>query len=108
MRSVPVELALCAAMGGSCSAIDSTHSRVCPSLLEKPGAELKSVRAVETQGILQPMRRLYACSLSSGACERKVNVTSRACRCGSRPSMPSAIDEHVGQPASSLGPTLQA
>jgi hypothetical protein len=45
MRSVPVERELCAAMGGSCSAIGSTHSRVCPSLLEEPRSTLKSVRA---------------------------------------------------------------
>ena len=50
--------------------------------------------------MFQPIRRLYACSFSSGACETYIIVTSRACRCGRATSTLSAIDEHGGQPAS--------
>ena len=52
-----------------------------------------------TQGKLQPMRLLYACSFSSGACETKTTVEARARRCGIRPSTASAIEELTGQPA---------
>src|SRR4029450_11572441 len=97
------EAALCAAIGGRCSSAGATHSRVCASLLEKPRAKVKSVLADEIQGTSQPRRCLYASSFSSGACETRTNVTSRARRWGSKPSTVSAIDEQVGQPASYLG-----
>ena len=38
--------------------ICATASRACSSVCEKPRSKLKSVRAEETQGKLQPMRRL--------------------------------------------------
>jgi hypothetical protein len=60
---------------------------------------LKSLPADETQGMFQPIRRLYTCSFSSGACETYIIVMSRACRYGMAPSTVSAIDEHVGHPA---------
>jgi len=48
---------------------------------------------------LQPIRRRYASSFSSGAREMQTIVTSRAFRCGSTPLKLSAVDEHVAQPA---------
>ena len=62
--SVPVALALCSTIGGSplgdspLSIISATASRLCSSVREKPRSKLKSVLADETQGKLQPMRRL--------------------------------------------------
>ena len=87
------------AIGGSRSSIGVTHSRVCSSLLEKPRSTLKSLPADDTQGKLQPIRRFYARSFASGACETKSMVTSRACRCGTTPLTASAIDEQVVHPA---------
>ncbi len=97
--SVPVSLALRAAIGGSCSSIGSAHSRVCSWLLEKPRSVLNSLLADDTQGKLQPIRCLNACNVSSGACETNSMVTSRALRCGRTPLTLSAIEEQVGQPA---------
>ena len=54
-----------------------------------------------------PIRRLYACSLSSGAREMQVNVTSRAFRWGTAPLKVSAADEHTGQPAVYAGPNMK-
>jgi hypothetical protein len=57
--SVPVELALCATIGGiPASSIGAITSRVSFALLEKPRSKLNSVRAEETHRKLQPMRRL--------------------------------------------------
>jgi len=56
--------------------------------------------ADDAQGKLQPMRPLYARNFSSGACDTKSIVTSRAFRCGTRPLTLSAIDELTGHPAS--------
>jgi len=50
---------------------------------------------------------LYACSLSSGAREMQVNVTSRAFRWGTAPLKVSAADEHTGQPAVYAGPNMK-
>jgi len=98
--SVPLALAFWPTIGGiPASSIGAIASRVSSSLLEKPRSTLKSLLADDTQGKLQPMRRLYACNFSSGACETKSMVTSRAFTCGTRPLTPSAIDELVGQPA---------
>ena len=104
--SVPDERALLSTTGGNASTtwpgseICSTASRDCSSVCEKPRSKLKSPGVAETHGICQPMRRLYACSFSSGACETRSIVASRACRCGTTPSIESAIDELTGQPAS--------
>jgi hypothetical protein len=73
---------------------------------ETPRSKLKSLPAVEAQGMLQPILRLYAWSLSSGARETRSIVTSRAWRWGRTPSMVSAIDEQAGQRASKLGPNM--
>src|SRR6266511_1571720 len=105
--SVPLSLALRSAIGGRASSIGATHSRVCSSLLEKPRSRLNSLLADDTQGKLQPMRRLYVCNFSSGACDTKSMVTSCAFRCGTTPLTASAIDEQVVQPASELGPNMK-
>ena len=94
--SVPLALALRSTIGGSDPRLCATQARVCSSLLEKPRSALKSLSADDAQGMLQPMRRLYACSLSSGARDTKSIVTSCAFRCGIRPLTPSAIDELTG------------
>ena len=60
---------------------------------------LNSLLADDTQGKLQPIRRLNACNVSSGACETNSMVTSRAFRCGRTALTLSAIEEQVGQPA---------
>src|SRR5215831_15061267 len=99
MTSVPESPALRAAIGGSCSRIGSTHARVRSSLNENPRSALNSLLADDTQGKLQPIRRLYACNFWSGACETNSMVTSRAFKCGTIPLTPSAIDEQVVQPA---------
>jgi hypothetical protein len=70
------------------------------SPLENPRSKLKSFVADETQGKVQPMRRLYTCSFWSAACETQIMVTSRAFKCGTTPLNASAIDEQVVQPAS--------
>src|SRR4029453_8433205 len=98
MTSVPLSCALRPAIGGSASRFGSTHARVPSSLLEKPRAKLKSFFSDETQGKVQPMRRLYACSFWSAACETQIMVTSRAFKCGTTPLNASAIDEQVVQP----------
>src|SRR6266511_1433495 len=50
--SVPVELALCATIGGSAvSIISATSSRVCSSVREKPRSRLKSVREDAVDGV---------------------------------------------------------
>jgi len=46
------------------------------------------------------MRRLYAWIFSIGAWETRIIVASRALRCGTTPSIESAIDELIGHPAS--------
>jgi hypothetical protein len=97
--SVPLALALRSTIGGRDPGFSAAHARVCSSLLEYPRSALNSLLADYTHGKLQPMRRLYACSFSSGACDTKSIVTSRAFRCGTRPLMLSAIDELTGQPA---------
>ena len=61
---------------------------------------MKSPGEAETHGMLQPMRRLYAWSFSIGAWETRIIVASRAFRCGTTPSIESAIDELIGHPAS--------
>src|SRR5437870_6651032 len=100
--SVPLARALRPAIGGSCSRIGATHARVCSSLLEKPRSKLNSLLVDDIQGKLQPMRRLYACNFSSGACETQSMVTSRAFRWGTIPLNLYAIDEKVVQTSSSL------
>src|SRR5438067_5787819 len=105
--SVPLARALRPAIGGSCSRIGATHARVCSSLLEKPRSKLNSLLVDDIQGKLQPMRRLYACNFSSGACETQSMVTSRAFRWETIPLNPSAIDEQVVQPALQLAPNMK-
>jgi hypothetical protein len=68
-------------------------------LAEKPRSRLNSLRAGDTHGKVQPIRRLNACNVSSGAWETNSMVTSRAVRCGRTPLTLSAIEEQVGQPA---------
>src|SRR5262249_58788559 len=97
-RAVPVGSALRAAVGGSWSRMGSARARVCSWLLEKPRSVLNSLWADDTQGNLQFIRCLNACSVSSGACETTSMVTSRAFRCGRTPLRLSAIEEQVGQP----------
>jgi hypothetical protein len=50
---------------------------------------------------------LYAWSLSSGAREMQVNVTSRAFRWRTAPLKVSAPDEQAGQPAVYAGPNMK-
>ena len=45
------------------------------------------------------MRRLYACSLASGARDTAVSATSWLARWVAKPLKPSAIIEQDGQPA---------
>src|SRR5260370_8366510 len=105
--SVPVSLALRAAIGGSWSSIGAAHSRVCSWLLEKPRSVLNSLLADDTQGKLQPIRRLNACNVSSGACETNSMVTSRAFRCGRTALTLSAIEDQARPPPAYPGPTTQ-
>src|SRR6266487_2416482 len=93
--SVPHSTASSATGPGSPSRNGATCSAVCDTSKSK----LKSLPADETHGKLQPMRRLYACSFSSGARETQTYVTSRAVRWGTAPSTVSAADEQTGQPA---------
>ena len=54
------------------------------------------------------MRRLYACSFSSGARETQTQVRVGPVRKVEwKPLKPSAIDEHEGQPASNSGPNMK-
>ena len=53
------------------------------------------------------MRSLYARSFSNGAREAQIIVTSRARRWTTMPSMVSAIEEQVVQPASYVGPNMK-
>src|SRR4029450_8423468 len=105
--SVPVARAFCAAIGGSVSITGAKASRICSTVCETPKSKLKSLRPEETQGKLQPIRSLKACSFSSGARETKTKVTSRAWRWGTKLLTASAIDEFVGQPATELGPNMR-
>jgi hypothetical protein len=56
---VPLARALWSTIGGApASSIGATAARVCSSVREKPKSKLKSPPADETQGMLQPIRRL--------------------------------------------------
>src|SRR6185295_20142712 len=77
----------------------STASRAAVSVCEKPRSKLKSPGDDDTQGIDQPILRLYGWIFSIGACETRIIVASRALRWGTTPSIESAIEELTGQPA---------
>ena len=62
-------------------------------------SKLKSLSFDEAHGKLQPMRRLYACSLSSGARDTAQSITSWFARWVANPLKPSAIAEQARQPA---------
>jgi len=72
----------------------SVAARPCrgPGRAPAPGWRMRRNRSwsrrshAETHGMLQPIRRLHAWSVASGAWETSSRVTSRACRCGGRPS----------------------
>src|SRR4030095_16921092 len=105
--SVPLARAFDATIGGYApsnswagSSLLATPSRESSKDWEKPRSKLKSPGDAETHGILQHIRRWYVWIFSNGACETRIIVTSRACRCGTTPSIESAIDELIGHPAS--------
>ena len=70
-------------------------------------SKLKSPSSDDAHGNVQPIRRLNARSLASGACETAINVTSWWARWTTDPANPSAIAEHDGQPAVYSGPNMK-
>src|SRR5213078_4341878 len=69
-------------------------SRCCSSVTETLKSKLKSLPSEDAQGNAHPIRRLYACSLASGARDTAESVTSWFARWTTKPSNPSAIAEH--------------
>ena len=63
-----------------------------------------SVPPDETHGMLQPMRRWYPLSVSSGEREAMTKVTSCALRWATEPSNESAANVQPEQPAGVFGP----
>ena len=74
-------------------------SRCCSSVNETLKSKLKSLPSEDAQGNVQPIRRLYACSIANGARDTAQSVTSWFARWTTKPSNPSAIAEQDGQPA---------
>jgi hypothetical protein len=66
---------------------------------ETSKSKLKSLSVDEAHGKLQPMRRAYARSLTSGARETAQSITSWFARWIANPLNPSAIAKHEMQPA---------
>ena len=64
-------------------------------------------RKDETQGTLQPIRRLYVLSVSRGERDAQVNVTSWALRCATDPLKLSVANVHPGHPSGVFGPCMK-
>src|SRR3989440_6702124 len=117
-QSVPVVAAHAAngpsvgACSGGCGGwswkLYSTGPERCSSSVrETLKSKLKSLSFDEAHGKLQPMRCLYASSLSSGARDTAKSITSWFARWIANPLKPSAIAEHEGQPAVLSGPNMK-
>src|ERR1700742_5111814 len=74
-------------------------ARCCSSVNAMLKSPLKSLPNDDAHGNVHPMRRLYACSFTSGARDTAESVTSWLARWTAKPSNPSAIVEQVAHPA---------
>ena len=70
-------------------------------------SRLKSLPALETQSMPQPIRSLKASSCPIGAREASNSVVSLAFRWATWGSSVSAIEEQTGQPADQSGPNMK-
>jgi len=95
---------------GGCSTrrkLYSAPSRCWASVNETPRSKLKSLRSDDAQVNPHPIRRLYAASLSTGARDTQIIVTSRCSGCTIPRSNSSAANEQLVQPASQSGPNMK-
>src|SRR3979490_420061 len=85
--------------GCRCELYSMAPLRCCCSVNETLKSGLNSPSNEDAQGNVHPIRRLYACSLASGARDTAASVTSWLARRTTEPSTPSAIAEQYGHPA---------